>query len=406
MPKRSGDSGAAEAARVLVLSPEAPFPAVGGGALRTASLVHYFARRGPVDLILFRQPGEADPAAAIPDSVGGERFVMNLSYHARHSAARIWRNAGRALRGVPPLVDRFRGFDGEIAGALAGRRYRLGVIEHLWCAPYLPLLRDCCEEVWVDLHNVESVLQGREAEIAPGPARVGFRRFAQAYAVLEGELLPRFDRVLVASEEDAEAVKRLAPRAKTTIFPNTIPLHPAPVRVEENAIAFSGNLAYQPNMEAVRYFAREVWPLLRAKWPGLVWRIIGKNPAAIERYVCEADYIQVVGPVEDAIGELARARVVVVPVLAGSGTRVKILEAWAAGAPVVSTSIGAEGLGARAGEHLLVADSPVQFSETVSVLLTSQGLRQQIGAGGRKLYEERFSWEAGWRGLDETACVR
>jgi glycosyltransferase involved in cell wall biosynthesis len=405
MSKRSGDSGAAERAHVLVLSPEAPFPAVGGGALRTASLVHYFARRGPVDLILFRQPGEADPAAAIPDSVGGERFVMNLSFHARHGAARLWRNAARAVRGVPPLVDRFRGFDGEIAGALAGRRYRLGVIEHFWCAPYLRLLEAYCEEVWVDLHNVESVLQGREAEVAVGPARLGFRRFARAYAALEGELLPRFDRVLVASPEDAEAVKKLAPGTKTTIFPNTIPLHPRPVRVPDHCIAFSGNLAYQPNIEAVRYFAREVWPLLRAKWPGLVWRIIGKNPAAIARFVSGADYIQVVGPVEDAIGELARARVAVVPVLAGSGTRVKILEAWAAGTPVVSTGVGAEGLGARDGEHLLVAGSPLQFSETVSVLLTSQGLRQQIGAGGRKLYEERFSWEAGWRVLDETVCV-
>lgn len=405
MPKRSGDSGAAEAARVLVLSPEAPFPAIGGGALRSASLVHYFARRAPVDLILFQQPGEADPALAIPNEVQGEKFVLRLSYHARHGAARIWRNAGRALRGVPPLVDRFRGFDREIAGTLAGRRYRLGVIEHFWCAPYLALVEAHCEEVWVDLHNVESVLQGREAELAAGPARLGFRRFARAYEALERELLPRFGRVLVTSEEDAEAVKRLAPGARTTIFPNTIPLRPAPVRAEEDAIAFSGNLAYQPNTEAVRYFAGQVWPLLRAKWPNLVWRIIGKNPAEIQRYVQAGEYIQVVGPVEDAIGELARVRVVVVPVLAGSGTRVKILEAWAAGAPVVSTTVGAEGLGARAGEHLLIADTPAQFSETVSALLTSQGLRQQIGAGGRKFYEERFTWEVGWRLLDETACV-
>ena len=405
MPKRSGDSGAAEAARVLVLSPEAPFPSVGGGALRTASLVHYFARRGPVDLILFQQPGEADPASAIPETVEGEKFVLRLSYHARHGAARIWRNTGRALRGIPPLMDRFRGFDREIAGALGGRRYRLGVIEHFWCAPYLPLLRDCCQEVWVDLHNVESVLHGRAAQVAAGLARLGFRRFARAYEEMERELLPRFDRVLVTSAEDACAVRKLA-AAKTKIFPNTIPLHPAPVRVEEDVIAFSGNLAYQPNMEAVRYFAGEVWPLLRAKWPALVWRIIGKNPSAIQRFVWDAEYIQVVGPVEDAIGELARARVVVVPVQAGSGTRVKILEAWAAGAPVVSTSVGAEGLGARMGEHLLIADSPEQFSETVSALLTSQGLRRQIGAGGRKLYEERFTWEAGWRVLDETAWVR
>ncbi len=407
MPKHNGGSpaaegGRAESAGVLMLSPEAPFPAIGGGALRTASLVHYFERRWPVDLILFRQAGETDPAAAVPGSVRGERFVLPLSHHARHGPARIWRNALRALRGTPPLIDRFGGFDGAIARLLAGRRYRIGVIEHFWCAPYLPLLRACCDEVWLDLHNIESVLQGREAEAASAPTRLGFLRFATAYEALEGDLLPRFDRVLVTSEVDAGAVRRLAPGSRTVIFPNTIPHHPAPLRVEENILAFSGNLAYRPNTEAVRYFAGEVWPLLRARWPGLVLRIIGKNPSAIERYVCPGDYIEIAGPVDDAVAELARARVVVVPVLAGSGTRVKILEAWAAGTPVVSTSLGAEGLGARPGEHLLVADSPVQFTETVSVLLASQGLRRKLGEAGRSLYEERFTWEVGWRMLDET----
>jgi glycosyltransferase involved in cell wall biosynthesis len=175
--------------------------------------------------------------------------------------------------------------------------------------------------------------------------------------------------------------------------------------VEEDVVAFSGNLAYPPNIEAVRFFTSEVWPVLQERWPGLRWRIVGKNPEAVVRYLRGEKYIQVSGPVEDAVRELAKAKVAVVPVRTGSGTRVKILEAWAAATPVVSTSLGAEGLPVRDGEHLLLADDAKLFAETVSGLLASQDRRARIGEAGRRLYETSFTWPAGWRVLDkEFGC--
>jgi glycosyltransferase involved in cell wall biosynthesis len=100
--------------------------------------------------------------------------------------------------------------------------------------------------------------------------------------------------------------------------------------------------------------------------------------------------------VEDAVAALAAAKVAVVPMLAGSGTRVKILEAWAAGRAVVSTQLGAEGLPVRSGEHLLLADVPEDFVAAVSSLLESKQLRDRIGAAGRDLYVTQFTWEAAW----------
>lgn len=389
--------------RVLVLSPEAPYPPIGGGALRTASLVEYFACAHEVDLILFRQPDHPDPSALVPPHVRGRRLVLDLPRHSTDAVSKIARNALRAVRGAPPLLDRFSGFDAPIAQFLHGADYKIGVIEHFWCAPYVPLLRAVCRETWLDLHNIESVLQHREA-LAAGPlTALGFRRFAESYRRLECELLPRFDVLLPASGHDASLLGPVAPRCRIAIFPNTIPERIAPERVEEHAVVFSGNLAYHPNTEAVRYFAREIWPILRKRWPGLEWRIVGRNPEAIERFVDRKAYIQCSGPVEDAVLELAHAKAVVVPVLSGSGTRVKILEAWAAGSPVVSTTLGAEGLGARPGEHLLIADDPLNFAETVSALLTSEPLRRRIGAAGRLLYEQKFTWQAGWAALD--ACL-
>jgi glycosyltransferase involved in cell wall biosynthesis len=103
---------------------------------------------------------------------------------------------------------------------------------------------------------------------------------------------------------------------------------------------------------------------------------------------------------ENAIEEIAAARVVVVPLLAGSGTRFKIIEAWAAGRAVVSTTIGAEGLPARHGENLLIADTPREFAEAVSLLLASPALRAELSVTGRALYESEFTWENAWRKLD------
>src|ERR1019366_8365820 len=113
-----------------------------------------------------------------------------------------------------------------------------------------------------------------------------------------------------------------------------------------------------PNIEAVRWFASSIWPRIRERNPGLKWNLIGRNPEAISGIVKSDPSIRVIGPVADAVAAIAAGRVVVVPLLSGSGTRFKILEAWAAGRAVVSTSIGAEGLGARDGEHLLIADDP------------------------------------------------
>jgi glycosyltransferase involved in cell wall biosynthesis len=131
----------------------------------------------------------------------------------------------------------------------------------------------------------------------------------------------------------------------------------------------------------------------------LVWRLIGKNPQAVAKIASGDSRIELLGPVDDAILELARAKVAIVPLLAGSGTRVKILEAWAAGVPVVSTPLGAEGLPARAGEHLLLADGAPAFRDAVSSLLASPALRDGIGRAGRYLFECEFTWETAWKSL-------
>ena len=371
-------------ADALILCPEAPYPVAGGGPLRTACMVEYLASRYELDVIAFREPGAPDPRAAFPLGLFRNFAVIDLPYHSKQPHARVLRNAGRLLRNAPPLVDRFAGFDLQIRG-----NYDVAVIEHFWCAPYVDRLREHCDRIVLNLHNVESVLLERCAATESAMGGAALRRFARACARLERELLPKFDELLVCSESDRRRIGR------GTVWPNAIGFVSQSRAPKRNAIVFSGNMAYHPNAAAVQYFAAEIWPLIRENEPGIVWELIGKNPESLR--LPPDPRIRIVGPVGDAIAALAGARVAVVPILSGSGTRFKILEAWAAGVPVVSTTLGAEGLEIVDGEHLLIGDDPRSFADGVKALLKNESVANRIGHSGRQLYESRYTWPVAWK---------
>ena len=226
-------------------------------------------------------------------------------------------------------------------------------------------------------------------------------RFASAYAALEDRWLKKFDALLVASEDDLKRVRH--PNAH--VFPNAIPVIARPSVAPTQAIIFTGNLEYHPNVEAVRWFRERVWPHLREQVPDLEWRLAGVNPQAVQSLVAGDARIRLIGPVEDAISTIAGAQVAIVPLLSGSGTRFKILEAWAAARPVVSTSIGAEGLGAKSNDQLLIADSAEAFTTAILQLLRNPTERQRLAESGRDFYLAHFTWPAAWRALESSGIV-
>jgi glycosyltransferase involved in cell wall biosynthesis len=378
-----------------MLAPEAPYPMRGGGALRTASLLHYLAQSHDVDLIVFRQPGAPHPSEALPPGLVRRLIWIDLPANRRSLAARALRNSARVARRVPPLVDRFAGFGAQVSCALEGRRYAVGVIEHSWCAAYLAQIAPACESAILNLHNVESILHARCAASESPAAALAHRVFGQASLEFERRWLPQFSQVLAASDSDADAAAAIAPAANIRVYPNAIPARPIPGETRSHAIVFSGNMEYHPNRAAVRFFRREIWPQLRDAHPKLVWRLVGKNAQSV-RALTSGERIEVIGEVEDAVAELARAEVAIAPLLAGSGTRLKILEAWSAGTPVVSTSIGAEGLPVTHAKHLLLADGAEAFASAVTRLLACKELQQRLASAGRLLLEKEFTWEKAW----------
>jgi glycosyltransferase involved in cell wall biosynthesis len=401
-----------QAMQVLILTPEPPYPLFGGGAYRIASLVEYFARFANVDLILISASGEP---AWLPPGLIRSQQVIPLSYHRRGTLARYIRNSSRAIRGVPPLIDRLSGLEEPIARAIGGRHYDLGIVEHFWGAPYVDQMRRSCSRLMLDLHNVESVLHERCARLDGAMrnqqggwlVRAGHRRFAQAARRLEETLLPRFSAILTASEEDARLVRARMPGKDTSpvhVYDNALPYVAMPACTERQRVVFSANFEYHPNIDATHFLVRSIWPEVRLRHPEMRLRLVGRGESFIRHLLppgtVEETGIEVTGTVDNALGEIAQARVVVAPLRAGSGTRIKILEGWAAGRCVVATPLAAEGLEARHGANIVLATEAREFALAVCNLLENPVESQRLGAAGRRTFEHRYTWDMVWKTLD------
>jgi glycosyltransferase involved in cell wall biosynthesis len=374
-----------------MLAPEGPYPLHGGGAYRTASLLHYFAGFADIDLVLI---SESRQPALLPPGLVRKQSVIGLPAHGKGTLERYLRNARRAVAGVPPLVDRLSGLRPSIAQAIGENRYELGIVEHSWCAPYINEIASVCKLTVLDLHNVESVLHQRCAAASRGLIAMGHKRFAKLSQTLESKLFPEYSVILATSSEDAALVNRIAPSARVAVYPNAMPWVQIPQVAAQPLIAFSGNFEYHPNIDAVRFLLDEIWPEIRRRHPEFRLRLIGRNSQLFR-----APGVETTGPVEDALSEIAAASVVIAPLRVGSGTRIKILEAWAAGRPVVATPLAVEGLNFEDGHDVLLATAATELADAVDLLLADPQTSERIARAGRLRFEQEYTWEAAWRSL-------
>ena len=388
---------------VLMLGPEPPYPLNGGGAYRTASLVHYFAQFAEVDLILFSESGKP---ALLPPGLVRSQQVIQLPVHGKGTMERYIRNAKRFLRGVPPLIDRVSGFERKFRSLVADRRYDLGIVEHFWCAPYIGEMERVCAKTILDLHNLESVLNTRCADAGSGLVAAGQRRFAALSRTLESELMPRYSLVLTASESDAEQAAAIAPQAKFAVYPNALPIREPPPVAEEPALVFSANFEYHPNIDAAEFLISGIWPLICNEHPELRLKLVGRGDGFIRHLFPKNVRIDTTGAIEDTFPEIAKAQIVLAPLRAGSGTRIKILEAWAAARAVVATPLAAEGLAVQEGTNIMLASSAADFAKAVSNLLKDPRGRQRLGAAGRQTFQCRYTWDRAWHALDGDLQVK
>jgi glycosyltransferase involved in cell wall biosynthesis len=244
--------------------------------------------------------------------------------------------------------------------------------------------------------DIASVQHNRISQIERRPSRklrawlhsLMMRRWEPRYA-------QRFDRCITVSEADRRLLLDKNPLLSADVIPNgvdTVAYQRLSLSNGSPVLLFVGRMKYVPCADAMLYFHEQILPIIRQKIPNVELWIVGSNPPHEVRQL-EGDHVRVTGQVDDVLPYYERASVCVVPLRAGSGTRLKILEAMALGRPIVSTSIGAEGLDVIQGQHLLLADGPEQFAATTLGLLEDRGLQERLARNARQLVTSRYDWD-------------
>jgi sugar transferase (PEP-CTERM/EpsH1 system associated) len=252
-------------------------------------------------------------------------------------------------------------------------------------------------KVIIDEHNIEYELLRRSYQREKQWLRKWYNwQESRLVEAAELERCRNANAVTVTSQRELSLLQGKLPQSTIEVVPNGVDieyfngdtLHEIPGR-----IIFTGSLEYYPNVDAVLFFAKHCWPLIQARYPDATWQIVGKNPLPVVQQLAKLSGISVFGPVDDTRPYIAAAQVAIAPLLIGSGTRLKILEAFAMRKAVVSTSIGCEGLQVEPAKHLLIADQAEAFAQAVIDLLGNQAQRQALGTAGRMLVESTYSWE-------------
>jgi glycosyltransferase involved in cell wall biosynthesis len=402
---------------ILFLTQVLPYPLDAGPKVRAYYTLRYLASKHKVTLLSFVRP--SDPPAAVD-----HLRSLCAAVHTLPMLRSPWRDGWHLLRSLatdsPFLIA--RDWMPEMAWLIERIVHESGAIDavhadQLWMAPYALHAKEAANgrqpQIVLDQHNAVFQIPRRLAEHEGNPLkRLVLSLEARKLVRFEQETCRQFDHVAWVTEEDRMALRQTQTNGHASGQKEelTIPICVDPQstrtvqpRNHRCRVTFLGGMHWPPNAEGIAWFAREVWPRVQAQVPDSVLTLIGKQPPALFTKDLNAppESIDVTGYVEDLNPYLEETAVFIVPLHAGGGMRVKILDAWCWGLPVVSTAIGAEGLAACHGQNLLLADSAEEFAAAVVQLLQKPDLAKTIGYGGRQTVEAQYNWQHIYQAWDK-----
>lgn len=393
--------------QVLVLTPYSPAPAIHGGAVRMLNLIREMSSRCDVTLLSFTDTPAESSAGSLRTLREICRDVVLLPRERQGWGGRLLPTAahGFVSERMQEMVEIW----------LERRAFDVVQVEYTHMASYLPPACPGMLRVLVE-HDVSFVAAARERAAEPsGLRRLGL--WVDGLRTLRHEIgaVEEADCVVTMSENDRQALGRYVDPTAISVVPNGVSCTEFPFSTDDEdpaTILFVGFFRHEPNVEAVLHFAREILPRVRTRIPDARFRIVGAYPPAVVRRLADADAgIEVTGLVPEVAPEYRRATVFVAPILRGSGTRLKILEAMASGCAVVSTTVGAEGIEAGDAE-IVLADEAGAFATAIGDLITDSQRRARQARAARAFVEANYDWPAivrklyaayGWDARGESA---
>lgn len=370
-----------ERTRLLILSGESPLPATTGVRLRVLHLARQLAAAFEVELLaLGSVPGDVvEPFAlqGVPHSWGRSRPLIG-ALNRPYMAAKLDSSAARKLsEGFAPVTAQAE-------------------------LPFLvPAARFARAPVVLDAHNVETELLLSLSEQEPHALRrLRWRWEARKTERFESAVARSIEAVCATSDHDAAAFERWGAR-QVVVVPNGVDTRSVGYQEPSTSsqLVYVGNFGYRPNALAAHELVEEILPLARNSRPEVGVTLVGRGSEALAG-TAQAG-VETTGEVQSTLPHLRAAGALVVPLRAGSGTRLKILEGMAAGTPIVATPLAAAGLGVRDGEHLLLADTPADLAAQVVRILSDRALARSISARARAFVERSYDWSVVARPLVE-----
>jgi len=393
--------------KILWVCPLFLHPTTKGGQIRTLETLRQLHRRHEIHFAALADPTQPEgPERSAEYST--RSYPVPHAAPARGSPAFYVQAAAGFVSSLPVAVSRYRStaMRSLLAGLMERHRFDAVVCDFLAAAPNLPSLKD----VVLFQHNVETTLWERHAENAPSfMQRALFRRQARLMASYEGKVCRQVRQVIAVSEADSERMRSRFSAEHVDAVPTGVdveyfspPAEPPPGA----EFVFLGSMDWSPNVDGMLWFVEQVWPRIIARAPGARLDIVGRIPPPSILALAERDSrIRVTGTVPDVRPYLWGGKVSIVPLRIGGGTRLKIYEAMAAGLPVVSTTVGAEGLPLTSSETIFLADQPADFAAHCIWFLEDSALRRRFGQAGRDLVAANFSWDSAARCFERLLAI-
>jgi glycosyltransferase involved in cell wall biosynthesis len=377
---------------VAWITPFPPDSHGGGGQIRQAHLLHGLAARADVDVELISPGPVTDPAVLGDLSRLRQAPATPEPWRRSHPWLRRAADLAATAGSRQPIeVRSFRPVRRALARTMGDVNADVVLVEYAGLAPLLPTRR---RAPWIlTFHNLASRMACQQASIMPRRRqRWLLARDAAVAASFERRAAEAFDAVITCTAEDAAALAGATGRVM--VVPNGVDVdmfRPSPLP-DRPRIIFTGALFTAPNADGAIWFCRDVLPLVRQQVPDAEIDLVGARPSAEVRALATLPGVTVHADVDEVASFLRAARVAVVPIRIGSGSRLKALEALAAARPTVGTTIGMEGLDLQPSRHFLLADAPDALAAAVVRLLGDDQLAAHLAAAGRAAVEERFRW--------------
>lgn len=378
--------------KILFLANRTPFPPYRGDKLKIYNLAKRLHGKHELHLLAFAQT---------PEDLGYKEELEKVFSSVHFVYLPKWKSALNSLSAVwnplPVQVLYFKSaaMQQALDDLISKNHYDAVHVQHLRMAPYLAQNNKLPRIL--DLPDAFSLYWERRQQMPGNAAIKAFERLEQKRVLRYEPVMKQYDLSLACSSEDVAYLRKQHGVSNLELLPNGVDLETFRANghdyTHNRTLLFTGNMDYAPNVDAVTYFAKEIFPLIQARFPAIEFVIAGQRPVPKVLELAN-EHIRVTGFIKNLADAYAQASVVVAPLRFGAGTQNKVLEAMAMGVPVVCSHIGFNGLSVSTGEGAFMETTPVSFADRVIELLQDAALRETTGKKGHAVIAARFSWDS------------